>query len=505
MDAAFIKELLFALQREVVNHRKLCVIIFAIVSMLILVVSFFIPKKYTTEAVLYADETNIIQPLLEGRAEVTEIDSFARAKEVIYTRKILEKVALDSGLIDKGFAPSKKEAVVISLRKNIKVRKMGKTHFKLVYENVSADQSFEVLKNTVSAFIENTAKQKKEESLGAFQFIDAQVQSYKKQLELAEDKLKEFKSANLDGTESEVNSKIAKLRDDIEQINLEIEDSQARIKSIKQQLNSESEYQITKSKLDSYRNRKLLLIDELEQLRLSYQESYPDIVAIKTQITEIDNQLSKQGASTQVSSGNSEQVVNPLFEELRKQLSVVEVDVLAQQRRKRSLDRLLKREYERAERIATNQAELTELTRDYDVTRSVYEEMLERKESARLSMTLDLEGQGISYKIQEPAIYPLSPTGLQFIHVALLGPILGLLAPLGILFAYIFLDPRFRSASKLKDAMPEGVELLGAIPHYNTPLGERVVRSDIIYLLAAVAATLVLYGIIVAIKLVFFN
>jgi hypothetical protein len=145
---------------------------------------------------------------------------------------------------------------------------------------------------------------------------------------------------------------------------------------------------------------------------------------------------------------------------------------------------LQEEEFSRAQRIAASQAALSELTRDYNVTRDVYEEMLQRKESARLSMTLDIEGQGVSYKIQEPAAFPLSPTGLRYIHFAILGPILGMLAPIGLLVMYIMLDPRLRSAHALHEQMPAGVALLGVIPHYHTPLGERLVRKDMLLLTA---------------------
>lgn len=143
---------------------------------------------------------------------------------------------------------------------------------------------------------------------------------------------------------------------------------------------------------------------------------------------------------------------------------------------------LLEQEHERAQRVAANQAQLSELTRDYNVTRDVYEEMLQRKESARLSMTLDIEGQGVSYRIQEPATFPLKPTGLRFIHFAIIGPFLGLLAPIGLLIMYVMFDPHLRSARSLQQQLPSGIELYGVIPHYHTPLGERLLRKDVLML-----------------------
>lgn len=501
MDSGFIKDLLYSLQREAIQHRRACVIIFLVVCFLALVVGWLLPKNFKTDAILYADETNIIEPLLEGRAEVTEVDNVERAKEMIRTRRILSEVAKKSGMIKETDSVAKQERAVSSLRASVSVKKVGKTHFRISYSNSDPDVSFEVLRNTVNVFIEDAAKKKKDESVSAYRFIDSQVQSYKHQLELAEKNLKEFKSGNRDGTEGAVQKRIDKLRSDIEDIKLDIEDWQARISSIRQQMNSESKYQTAKGKADNLKKRRLVLTDELEQLQLLYQESYPDIVSLKAQIAEIDSSLADMGTFTgNVAGSGSEQSINPLFEELRKQKSDAEVNLKTQKRRLKSLKSLLEQEYERTERVASNQAELTELVRDYDVTREVYEEMLSRKESARLSMTLDLEGQGVAYKIQEPPVYPLQPSGIRFIHVAAIAPILALMIPLGLLLAYIMVDPRIRAVSSLKDMLPEGTELIGVVPHYNTPLAERLVKKDAVLLAITAGSGFCVYLLLVGIK-----
>jgi hypothetical protein len=154
---------------------------------------------------------------------------------------------------------------------------------------------------------------------------------------------------------------------------------------------------------------------------------------------------------------------------------------------------LQEQEHERAQRVAANQAQFSELTRDYDVTRKVYEEMLHRKEAARLSMTLDIEGQGISYRIQEPATFPLKPSGLSFWHYAVAGPILGFILPIMLLFAYVLLDPHLRSARLLQKQLPADVEMLGVVPHYNSPLGDRLLRKDVLVLLVATSISMSFY------------
>jgi hypothetical protein len=224
----------------------------------------------------------------------------------------------------------------------------------------------------------------------------------------------------------------------------------------------------------------------------TYQEGYPDIVNIRAQVAELDAVIEKRKASGEVF-GGSDKSLNPLYEELRKQLSVAEVDLKAQRRRMESLVGLQGQERGRAERVASNQAEFSELTRDYEVTQKVYNDLLARKENARISMTLDQEGQGISYRIQEPAVFPLRPTGLGFMVFAILGPILGVLFPILLLVAYVLLDPHLRSARALQKQLPPEIEMLGVIPHYNSPLGERLLKKDMISIFAIAGVGMILY------------
>lgn len=481
MDKAYIKDLLLALKAELIRFRFWYVTLFILVSALILAAGVLWPKKYSTSALLVADVTTIIQPLLKGRAEVTNIDRSQQAREVIYTRSILEAAGKEAGLIRPNTSPQEQDRVIRELRSGLLVRAERNNFFRISYDSSSPDMSFEILNAVVNVFIEDTVRKKREESLGAFTFIDAQVQTYKRQLELAEEKLKEFKGQNLDGTEATVTARISQLRNEIEALKITIEETQARINIIQQQLSNEGQYQQARGQADDLRTRRQALVRQLEQMRLSYQDSYPDIISLRAQIYDLDILIDSTQASGDMFS-NANRVENPLYEELRKQLQAADVDLRGQKRRMQSLIHLQEQEYERAKRVASNQAQLSELTRDYNVTRDVYEEMLQRKESARLSMTLDIEGQGVSYRIQEPASFPLQPSGLRFLHFAFAGPLLAFLFPFGLLVLYVLLDPHLRSARALQNQLPPDIEILGVVPHYSSPLGERLIRKDVILL-----------------------
>ena len=169
--------------------------------------------------------------------------------------------------------------------------------------------------------------------------------------------------------------------------------------------------------------------------------------------------------------------------------------------RRAASERLLLEEQDRSKRVAEHQAQLAELTRDYDVTRQLYEDLLERKEKARMSMALDIEGQGITYRVKEPVVFPTAPVGLRFTHFFLAAPVLGMLVPIGLLIAYVLLDPRIRFSDRLQNALPAGIPVLAVIPHVATPLERRANRSEWLMVAGFVAVVLLAYVIVAAVRL----
>jgi len=203
------------------------------------------------------------------------------------------------------------------------------------------------------------------------------------------------------------------------------------------------------------------------------------VVALTSQIADLEQRISTQ-TDDEREGGRTEVMENPVYESLKLQLAESTTRLAGQKNRLISLQRLLDEAFERGERVAANQAELSELTRDYDVTRGVYEDMLQRRERARLSMTLDVQGEGVSYKIQEPASFPARWDGLQLYQVGIAGPFLGSATVLGLLVLLVMFDQRVRSPRTLQLALPETIPVLASIPHYSSTWKDRFLRKDVI-------------------------
>jgi polysaccharide chain length determinant protein (PEP-CTERM system associated) len=491
----FIQDVLTAMKRELIRYRAAAAALFTVLFLIVLFVALNWPKYYVSEAAIIKDVTNVIEPLLRGTAAVADVNKNETIQDLIFSRRLMERVLTR---IQPGFAnmtPEAMEIEMIAFRRNLTVSSdpanRNITHLSYMANN--ADAAYETLKTVVDIFIEDRMAEKQKVTYEAHNFISDQVVRYKKRLESAENKLKEFRARNVDVSEQVVKDRIAVLLDEIQSLNIAIQESEEKIKTTRSQLETESQNVNQRARYTTLTERRAALVAQLDQLRLTYQDSYPDIVALKGQIFEIDQTLDEYRANYSFGgAGQSSEV--PLFEELRKQLSSAEVELKTQKRRLESLQDVLAKEYKLAERVAANQAELMDLTRDYDVTKRVYEEMLARKENANITLALNDEGQGESYKLLEAPTYPLQPAGIPAILIFIAAPVVALAAPVGLAAAFVVLDPRLRSAALLSQKLPEGVQLLGVVPHRGSPLAARLFRKDMILLTLLGIILMVVYG-----------
>jgi len=495
IDASYILKFIKVVIREAIAKKTLVTCAFALISLLVLLVGTQFPKKFSAETKIYADSQNIIRPLLQGQASTTSVSDHVRTvREVVTSPRLLKQVIEKLGLVADLNNPIEMENTIRSIGGRLTVNGLGPGLIRIGYSGSDASEVYSTVSTVTDLFIKDSSDSKRRESREAYLFIDKQAKNYKDQLLEAEKNLKQFNSSNYDGTEAAARARIFEIESEIEAIELQIEESMTRINSLEHELVSESQFVENRHRADEFRGRLVEAQSRLDVLKLTYTDDYPDVVALKQQIDDLRKAIQDSETPPLSSAGtgsSGEPNMNPLYEELRRLIATEKVDLNASKRRLERTIAQRDEERNRLERIAARQAELAELTRDYDVTRSIYEDMLGRKERARLSMTLDIEGQGVTFRVQEPASFPIRPDGLRFLHFVLAGPLLGVLFPLGLMVVYIYLDPRIRFAEPLEHIAQ--VPLLGVVPHVSTPFAKRIIRSDVILLGVFIIIVMVVY------------
>ncbi len=500
--------------KEAISRKTAIMSIFTLITLTFLIMGLFWPKTYSSSTSIIANEKKIIRPLMQGNAVTTNLsDKIRIAKEIIFSRAIMNQVLTEGGWV--GLSPVEQEHRIATIKGNTHIGRGGPNLIKISYTDSDPERAFRVTQKLAGLFIIESERSKREESSEAYDFIDKQVSIYHEKLMAAEKRLKDLREDNLDarpGSDATVNRRIADLRNQVRQSQLALKEAQIKKSSLESQLSGEVKVAKNISRINFYRQRIGELELSLDSLRLSYHETYPDIIQLKNQISELKVALEREeeiarsaggyvggstanNASTVGTSSNNRTAAgsNPIYLELRSQLANTITEIATYRARINETQQFLQIEQDRLQRISDGEALLAELTRDYEVHQTIYQDLLHRREKARVSLHLQLEDQGLNFKVQEPANLPLTPNGLRFIYFAIMGPLIGLAVPIGLIYIMIMIDGKVRYERALVEQFD--LPLFGHIPHINTPEEIRAERSSYIYCFIMLGTIAVAYAI----------
>jgi polysaccharide chain length determinant protein (PEP-CTERM system associated) len=481
--------------------------IFAAIALLALIVGVLLPKKYSSSTSILVEDRNIITPLMEGRAVATSVvDRASILREVAFSRRVMEEILVAGGWMEDNPTPVEKEKLIEKIGSRTVVTNTRANLIQITYTDSDPERAYKVTKRFADLVIQESLSTKERESSEAYEFIDSQVRQYHDKLTQAESGLEAFRNTTPDarpGIDADVNARIGELRRLIETGRMELIDLRSQEAALRSQLSGESEITMVQTRAGQFRARMAELQSQRDQLLMTYTEQHPDVVRVQHQLRDLEEELRREEARPRVAvSGTSldgSTTYNPLYSELRSKLAEASRRSAATAARVATAENLLAEELKRSQRIAASESTLAELTRDYEVNRDLYQDLLKRRENARVSMNLDAEQRGLSFRIQEPAAMPLRPSGLRTMHIAGAGLLLGLLAPLALLFALIKFDPRVRSAKQLEKET--GLTVIGTMPPYQTR--QRRLQGARRMMLAAMIFTAVpvVYGLAYTLKL----
>ena len=459
---------------------------------------------------ILVDEKNIIQPLMQGAAVSTEVADRSRlARETIFGRKVMTQLLTDTGEMNESSSPEEQDKLFKRLKKQTTIGTVTRNVIKIEYRDDDPERAFKTTKRYAELFIDEALGTKAAESQAAFDFIDKQVQEYHVKLVQAEEQLKEFRLANADalpGSDTDIGTRLSAQQSRIEQSTQDLKEAEIKKRSLEKQLSGEAEVATALSREGQYRTRIAELQSQMETLRLSYHDTYPDIVRIRHQIADLNEAITvdRQQRDSAKASGrvviDDSVINNPMYQQLKRDLSQTQINIETLQARISEAKRQMHSALERGKRVHGGEATLAELTRDYQVNRDIYQDLLKRRENARVSMNMDKERQGLTFRVQEPATLPLDPSGLLFRHFLIAALFLGVLIPVGLVYVKLQFDPRIRIGSLAAER--HKLPLLAVVPRLWPPGEVQAIRRELQWLSLAVAGTVLVMLMLTALRIV---
>ncbi|MDY6827973.1 MAG: XrtA system polysaccharide chain length determinant [Pseudomonadota bacterium] len=444
-----------------------------------------LPDEYESSARVYVDTQSLLKPLLRGLTIQMDVGQEIRLMErTLLSRPNLEKIVRMTDLDLAATTDVEYEALLNRLKGNIEMSKDSRQNlYSISYSDSDPEQAKRVVQAVVTTFIENTIGERRDSTAtaSAQRFLDKQISEYEQRLRESEARLKEFKQNNvafMSGSGGYF-QQLQNAQTQLETARLELKEAEERRDSILWQLeNEESEDLLMPdfglgsgaSVATPYDGRIENLNTQLDSMLLRYTEQHPSVIELRRTLAELEKLRDEEVArATSADLSPNADDRGPFYQQLRLALSQAEATVASLTARVANFQSKAEALQAKVDTVPEIEAQLTALNRDYGITKTKYEELLNRRESALMSQRVEEDVNDIQFRVIDPPRVSATPTGPNrpLLMAGVLG--VGLVIGGGLATLFSLLRPTFTSTLLLGQIT--GVQVLGTVS-YQVATGE---------------------------------
>jgi len=410
-----------------------------------------IPDRYEASARVFVDTQSLLKPLMSGLAIQPNVSQqLSMMTRTLISRPNIEKLMRTSDMDLLASTQTEKDRVVDRLISDIKLSAgRGDNLYTISYRDTSPDRARRVVQNFVSMFVESGLGDNRRDSEAARRFLDEQIKSYEARLAEAENRMKEFRLANLGllgGDSRGYLAQVAALSDEFNRVQLEIRAAEQSRDALKQQLDGEIPSLIPDlaapqavsptPELDARIDAQRRQVDDL--LR-RYTEQHPDVLIARKLIQQLEVERKKtieekqKAMKEQAKSGPA---TNPVFQQIKIAISETEANIASLKGRAAEIKSRMERLKAAANRVPELENQMAQMDRDYNILKSNYSTLVSRREQASIGQEVEVAGAGAEFRLIDPpraSTKPVFPDRL-----ALVPLVLGLAVGGGLLAAFAF-------------------------------------------------------------------
>ena len=218
------------------------------------------------------------------------------------------------------------------------------------------------------------------------------------------------------------------------------------------------------------------LKQKLNELLATYKQNYPDIVHLKEEIRQLESapsiELSLSGGDEPVAgkpddtAGNVRKPADPYLRELIKERSEAKSEIAYLREKQGQTIRQIKELEGRVERTPIREQSLAVLLRDYDNMQKGYQSLLDKRTSARILENYESRQFGEQYRIIDAANLPVWPEMPNQIHFLLVGLVVGCLIGFGSAIGAEVMKAGFRRPEDVEKYL--GLPVIASIPSFSS-------------------------------------
>jgi polysaccharide chain length determinant protein (PEP-CTERM system associated) len=441
-----------------------------------------IPPKYESSARVYISADQLLTPILNGVAvnddPVRHVEYLQRT---LLSRPNLEEVIhlsdLDLSSHKKVISSTEHEALLQTLAREIQINAQTGNLITISYSNENPEVARNVVSALLTIFSENSTGSNRSEMDNAKRFLDQQIQEYETQLRAAEQRRAEFHAKYMDllpGLDGAV-SRLDTGRAAVAKLQLDVADARSRRNSLEHELNGIPQYLsvdaagpqvIVAGKPIGARAQLEDAQAKLADLKTRFTDQYPDVIALKRQIGELQAQVQREAANPAATDGSGNrksQIANPLYDQVKVRLVEADTVVASAERALAQAQGAQANLEKKALETPGVLAQATDLDRGYEIKKKSYDELLQRREQTRIAEAADTTANKIQFRVVDAPQVPIIPSSPKqpLMLLGVFAVALGAALAPGLIFQQ--LDKSFGSISSLGEL---GLPVLGCVSRY---------------------------------------
>ncbi len=375
--------------------------------------------------------------------------------------------------------------------------KVKTVSFTLKYTGDSARTAADVTNAIAAFYVEQNESMRSESALGTLKFLRAQLADAKAALDRQDGAISQFTSKYTGQLPQQVGINLATLERMNTQLRLNGE-QQLRLIEQREKLAEGLQDPTNIARAENpdatpEMLERLKQIDKLRgdlvQLQTKFTAKHPDVVRLQEQIADLEQQqkqdestLDKKQRALQAAAAASTAAADDAKAPRRQTIASLD-DQLAKLKEEEQAIRTTIASFEqRLEGAPEREQEFALVTRDRQVAKDLYDNMLKRYDEAQLAASVETDRQGERFRVLESALPPEGPTGPNRFRLILMGLLLALAAAVGIVLTAEQFDASFHGVDELREFT--SVPVLVSIP----PIGPMPLKRRLLTGFATVSA-----------------
>lgn len=434
-----------------------------------------IPNTYESKARVFVQLDDVLAQQI-GIAGAGK-DEIERVRKTLLSSVNLEKVVRSTKLGDGVTSPQQMEGAIAGLAEKIKVVSTEDNLFEITAqigqsslsdaENAALAQ--DVVQKMIDIFREENIAGSRGEVAETLIFIEQQLEDRKRELEAAEQRRLAFEAEHpeLIGGTTSLSAKLQALRAEMRGVDADLAAAQSALAAIGGQIAGTPRTLVTAGE-GGARGALMQARSQLASLQArGLTDNHPDIAALKRQVELLERQAAREGP-------NASGTANPAYTSLVAIRAEREANVQALMARKAALQADLTGMMAVQAEEPTVAAEANRISRDYEVLKQKYDELLQNREEMRLRSQVESERSSFRFEVVDPPSTPRTPAAPNR-PILLIGVlILGIGAGGGAAFALSQVRSTFATDAKLERSL--GLPVIGTISHTLTDATRAVAR-----------------------------